>query len=106
MVRFLLLVGVAVLLPASARAYINAGFRSAEAYRRYLEREKLVEIARATEAIQRDPKDPVAYYHRGRIYFRQLNFEQALYDFNKAVEFDSRFAKAYYRRGRAFLALD
>jgi hypothetical protein len=68
MSRTVLLASVVALLPTSAFAYINAGFRSQAEYDRYMREQRLAEIGRATDAIRRDPKDPVAYFYRGKIY--------------------------------------
>jgi tetratricopeptide (TPR) repeat protein len=101
MSRAFLVAGAVALLPASAfayieaRAYIKAGFRSEAEYREHLDK-----IARATEAIRRDPKDPVAYFHRGRVYSRQHQYWQALADYDRALKLDPKFAQAYYRRGQ------
>ena len=110
MSRTLLLASVVALLPTSAFAYINAGFKSQAEYDRYMREQRLAEIGRATEAIQRDPKDPVAYYYRGNIYARENgigdyndggpNYELALADYDRAIELDPKFAQAYFRRGK------
>jgi tetratricopeptide (TPR) repeat protein len=91
-------------VPATARAYINAGFRSeAEArqyYRAQREERRRQQLAVLNEGIFRDPKDAVAYYQRGRFYADvQLNdWKNALEDFDAAIRLKPDFAKAYVRR--------
>jgi tetratricopeptide (TPR) repeat protein len=102
----LLLAGLVALVPAPAFAYINAGFRSEQEYREHLRREEMAKVARATEAIRRNPRDPVAYYHRGRVYAAQRRPEQAVADFDRAIELDPKFARAYFRRGEVLWGLD
>ncbi len=108
MIRHLLAAGMIALSPASAVAYINAGFRSESAYRDHLKQEDLAEIARATEAIQRDPRDAVAHLHRGNLYARWTEasaprYGEALADYDKAIELDPRLAQAYFHRGEVRL---
>ena len=43
-------------------------------------------IAALTEAINADPKDPVAYTNRGVAYFESQDFDKAIADFKKALE--------------------
>ena len=40
-----------------------------------------------------------AYYNRGTAYARQGDFENAIADYNKAIELNSMFVDAYYNRG-------
>ena len=44
----------------------------------------------------------MVYNNRGVAYMRQKKFDQALDDFNKAIEINSKFASAYHNRGMAF----
>jgi len=39
------------------------------------------------------------YFYKGRIYFEQKKFKQALVEFNKAVWFDRKLAIAYRYKG-------
>ncbi|MCX6369044.1 MAG: tetratricopeptide repeat protein [Armatimonadetes bacterium] len=43
-------------------------------------------IAALTDAINADPKDPVAYTNRGVAYFEAQDFDKAIADFKKALE--------------------
>lgn len=46
----------------------------------------------------RDKKDAQGYYERGISKAAKENFNQALQDFNKAIEIDTGFVDAYYAR--------
>jgi tetratricopeptide (TPR) repeat protein len=113
MIRAFMAASVVALLPACAFAYINAGFRSEAEYQRHLRQERAAKIGRATEAIQRNPRDPVAYFYRANIYASGggpnggggPNREEALADFTKAIELDPKFAAAYLRRGQVRLSM-
>jgi tetratricopeptide (TPR) repeat protein len=105
MLRNFLSACVLALLPTTAFAYINAGFKSEREYQQHLERERAAEVARATEAIRRAPGDPAAYYYRGTVHSRQRNYEPAVADYDRAIQLDPKFARAYFRRGQALLEL-
>jgi tetratricopeptide (TPR) repeat protein len=104
--RTLLLACAAALLPAHAFAYINAGFRSEAEYRAYLRKQEQAEIARATEAIRRDPQDPVAYFYRGRLYLEQRHEAAALADFDRALQLNPRLAGPHFLRGKVLWQRD
>lgn len=56
-------------------------------------------ITHLTEAIRKDPKNTEAYYHRGKAYRSDTQFDKALVDFNVAIQLNPKFADAYYERG-------
>jgi hypothetical protein len=109
--------GLAFLGAPPARAYINAGFRSEGDYRRYLNYEKLVNtsIGRYSAAVERNPRDAVAYYQRARAWENLPPYNgpwpdnqpetkwdgpaNALKDYNRALALDTKFGRAYLRRG-------
>jgi tetratricopeptide (TPR) repeat protein len=113
---FLCCVGLCALLPTTSQAYINAGFRSQQDYDKYLAYEKQAHQALAafSAAIQRDPRDPVAYYQRARVWEQLPEYAgpwpdnkredrwdrtlRALSDYNQAIRLDASFTKAYLRR--------
>lgn len=102
--------------PVVAFAYINAGFRSHDEYRRYLEAKRTgrnerrqyvdeqrlrleQQLAVINESIQRDPNDIVALYQRGKFYQEQFHDrEKAMENYWRVIEQDPKFARAYYRR--------
>jgi tetratricopeptide (TPR) repeat protein len=48
------------------------------------------------------PRDPEAYLNRGITYGEKGQLDQAILDFTKALEINSRFGDAYYNRGLAY----
>jgi RNA polymerase sigma factor (sigma-70 family) len=52
-------------------------------------------------APQGNPQDAAAYLKRGRIYLNQGDYDQAIADFNQALQLDPKSAGAYFSRGRA-----
>jgi len=49
------------------------------------------------------PNVALAYNNRGDGYAEQGNIQQAISDFNKAIQIDPNYADAYYNRGNAYL---
>ena len=49
-------------------------------------------------ALQLDPHNAAAYFHRADVLYDQGDNEKALFDLNTAIECDSRFGPAYKRR--------
>jgi len=47
-------------------------------------------------------KIPLAYNNRGMVFFKAGKFDQAIADFDQAIDMDPEYAKAYYNRGSAF----
>ena len=52
--------------------------------------------------LQRNPRDPIAYYYRGIAYGLKGDFDRAISDYNKAIEFNPTYGAAYDNRARAF----
>jgi tetratricopeptide (TPR) repeat protein len=101
----LLAAAVAVLLPAAARGYINAGFKSQKEYDEYLKKQERLRnpqtaadycaragqrwdttgaIADYTEAIRLDPSLLDAYLGRGYVCWRCEHYARAVADFEEA----------------------
>ena len=55
-------------------------------------------IASLSDVIQREPTNPEAYNVRGSAFGRAGQYDQAMADFNKAIELNPNFARAYYNR--------
>ena len=52
--------------------------------------------------LQRNPRDPIAYYYRGIAYGLKGDFDRAISDYNKAIEFNPTYGAAYDNRARAY----
>src|SRR5437588_12654855 len=59
----------------------------------------------SARAIQLDPRDVLAYYHRGLVYHDLKEYEKAIVDYTRVVELDPRFASGYSRRGLVYYYL-
>jgi tetratricopeptide (TPR) repeat protein len=114
----IILGGWALFLGVAPRlhAYINAGFRSDSGYNTYLRYEKTVRttLARYSAAIERNPRDAIAYYQRARAWESLPAYEgpwpdnqresrldrsyQALRDYDRAIALDPSFGRAHLRR--------
>jgi len=53
------------------------------------------------EVLNVDPSDKLAWLARGSAYFKMGNSQNAISDFNQAIELDSNYPKAYHLRGLA-----
>jgi tetratricopeptide (TPR) repeat protein len=56
-------------------------------------------IAECDEALRRAPNDVARLLRRGEAHARRKAHQPALTDFTRAIELDSRNARAYYQRG-------
>jgi tetratricopeptide (TPR) repeat protein len=54
-----------------------------------------------SEAIRRNPRDPIAYDNRGMAYYAKGDLDRAIADFNEAIRLDPKDAVAYNNRGAA-----
>ncbi len=62
----------------------------------------LLLLAAGCATMQTDLNDAGAYNKRGVAYARKGQYDQAISDFNKALEINPRYATAYYNRGVAY----
>ncbi|EJD55100.1 TPR-like protein [Auricularia subglabra TFB-10046 SS5] len=62
-------------------------------------------IASYTQAIARDPTNPVYYSNRAAAYSSDAQHVQAVADAEKAIQVDKSFVKSYHRLGHAHYAL-
>ena len=56
----------------------------------------------STQEKQSESRDATAYYNQGRAYGQKGQYDQAISDYNKAIEIDPKFATAYNNRGIAY----
>ncbi len=56
-----------------------------------------------TSQINKSPKDAVAYARRGKAYAANKDYQQALTDYNKALQFDPKLADIYVGRAVIYL---
>ena len=54
-----------------------------------------------TEILDADPDDRMALLARGSVFIKMKNAENAISDFNRALELDAKHPKAYHLRGLA-----
>jgi len=52
-----------------------------------------------TEAIKRNPSDPVNYSNRAASYTKLMAYKEAIRDCDEATKLDPKFIKAYIRKG-------
>jgi tetratricopeptide (TPR) repeat protein len=62
-------------------------------------------LALLTKAIERDGKDAIAYYGRGRMHAINDEWERAIADYGSALEHDPTLVEAYTHRSRAYAEL-
>ncbi|GAB1542609.1 hypothetical protein NUACC21_52830 [Scytonema sp. NUACC21] len=58
-------------------------------------------IAKFSQAIEKDPKQPRAYVNRGNSHYNMKEYEAALSDYNRALSINPNEVKAYVNRGNA-----
>jgi tetratricopeptide (TPR) repeat protein len=65
-----------------------------------------------TRAIELNPQDSVAYYHRGNSYYaggmndRYRRYGLAIADYNEAIRLNPQNANVYWKRGRAYAGIE
>jgi tetratricopeptide (TPR) repeat protein len=59
-------------------------------------------IAACDDWIRQQPKNAIAYWHRGEIYRTKGDYDHAISDFSQAIKLDPKYALAYERRGQAY----
>ena len=63
----------------------------------------LLLLAAGCTTVQTELNDALAYYNRGNAYHSKGQYDQAISDFNKALEINPRDVTAYNNRGSAYL---
>ena len=64
-----------------------------------------VAIRACSEAIARNPADPVSYINRGFEYLQKGDYARTLADYSKAIELDGKREDAYQGRAWAYLGM-
>ena len=59
-----------------------------------------------SSAVERDPRNPKAHYHRAKALFKLEKYSEALEGFDRAISLRKDYRKAYYRRGKTHYELD
>jgi tetratricopeptide (TPR) repeat protein len=59
-------------------------------------------IAACDDWITQQPKNSVAYWHRGEIYRFKGDYDHAISDFTQAIKLDPKYVVAYDRRGESY----
>lgn len=64
-----------------------------------------VAIRACTWLLQRDPRNPVTYVHRGISYRETGRLREALADFNRAIQYNPRYHQAYNARASIYMRM-
>lgn len=60
---------------------------------------------KATKKLQINPQDAEAYFERGKAFHMMKQYEKAISDFDKAIELNSKYARAYEGRADVYFGL-
>ena len=83
--------------PAKSRIYTEEGSKQLLRYSDYKAAEETL-----TEAIRYDKNNFEAYYYRGCARVNAMKYDEAIADFEKAVELKPDYADAYFNLGRTY----
>ena len=83
--------------PAKSRIYTEEGSKQLLRYSDYKTAEETL-----TEAIRYDKNNFEAYYYRGCARVNAMKYDEAIADFEKAVELKPDYADAYFNLGRTY----
>ncbi len=87
--------------PSKSRIYTEEGAKLLLRYSQFDEAEETL-----TKAIQYDKSNYEAYFYRGCAKVNAQKYEEAIADFEKAVELKPDYADAYFNMGRAYYLLN
>lgn len=71
----------------------------AQANRQFRRKEYSAAVATLTQLIQKDAKDKTAFLGRANAHLAQMNYDEALRDYDSAIAVDPSYADAYFARG-------
>ena len=83
--------------PAKSRVYVQEGEKLLLRYSEYKKAEETL-----TKAIKYDKNNYEAYYYRGCARVNAVKYDEAIADFEKAVELKPDYADAYFNLGRTY----
>ena len=83
--------------PAKSRILTEEGSKQLLRYSEYKKAEETL-----TEAIKYDKNNYEAYYYRGCAKVNAMKYDEAIEDFEKAVELKPDYADAYFNLGRTY----
>ncbi|MBR5082593.1 MAG: tetratricopeptide repeat protein [Bacteroidales bacterium] len=83
--------------PAKSRIYTEEGSKLLLRYSEYKKAEETL-----TQAIKYDKSNFEAYYYRGCARVNAMSYDEAIADFEKAIELKPDYADAYFNLGRVY----
>lgn len=83
--------------PAKSRVYVQEGEKLLLRYSEFKKAEETL-----TKAIKYDKNNYEAYYYRGCARVNAVKYDEAIADFEKAVELKPDYADAYFNLGRTY----
>jgi tetratricopeptide (TPR) repeat protein len=86
--------------PAKSRVLTEEGSKQLLRYSEYKKAEETL-----TEAIKYDKNNFEAYYYRGCARVNAMKYEEAVADFEKAVELKPDYADAYFNMGKTYFLM-
>ena len=102
LIAILLLVGLAACQdPAKSRVYMDEGNKLMMNYGKFDEA-----VVAFDQAVKYDKNNYEAYYLRGCAKTNAQHYEEALADFEKAIELKPDYADAYFNLGRTYFLLN
>ena len=87
--------------PAKSRLYTEEGSKQLLRYSDYKKAEETL-----TEAIKYDKSNFEAYYYRGCAKVNAMKYNEAIADFEKAVELKPDYADAYFNMGKTYFLMN
>ena len=87
--------------PAKSRLYTEEGSKQLLRYSDYKKAEETL-----TEAIKYDKSNFEAYYYRGCARVNAMKYNEAIADFEKAVELKPDYADAYFNMGKTYFLMN
>ena len=87
--------------PAKSRLYTEEGSKMLLRYSEYKKAEETL-----TKAIKYDKSNFEAYYYRGCARVNAMKYDEAIADFEKAIELKPDYADAYFNLGKTYFIMN